>query len=339
MKPATYIELVLLLLGILTDAYGQGVASGPGGAPPSSPTALPGQPGMQNQQSMGTSASPGPNISSRSANGAGGANSQMNRPSGPVQPIYQNSAAVDSRRGMNNIAGSREHSMMSNDQAPNESRANGDSAQRGELGVWLVQSGGPGVEIARITQNSAADRAGLRAGDVILQVNGRGASSPDSTARMIRAIPIGQPVTISIWRDGNQQEMQVAMEPRRETHQVGYRGTDDSSENGNSGGNVSERISRLEQQISTMTEELQRLRRQQSPANANGPGAGAAGHGAAGGQMTGAGAGAPIPTTPPTAGAGGAAGPNRNNSATPNANPQPPAAGPNANTQSDSLFQ
>ena len=55
-------------------------------------------------------------------------------------------------------------------------QATDDGQRRGELGVWMGETGGPGVQILRITGGSAAEQAGLRVGDVILQVNGQGAS-------------------------------------------------------------------------------------------------------------------------------------------------------------------
>jgi serine protease Do len=66
-----------------------------------------------------------------------------------------------------------------------------------------------------VTKGSAADQAGLHEGDVILQVNGRGAASPQAAAQLIRQIPIGQSGTITIWRDGDQQQLQVTMRERR----------------------------------------------------------------------------------------------------------------------------
>src|SRR4051812_88908 len=67
-----------------------------------------------------------------------------------------------------------------------------DAQRRGELGVWMAASGGAGVQIRRVTPGSAAERAGLRVGDVVLQVNGRGATSPQGAAQLIRQVPIGQ---------------------------------------------------------------------------------------------------------------------------------------------------
>ena len=271
MKPMAYIEILLLILGLLSDAYGQGITSGPGGAPPSSPTGLPGQSGMPDQQTPGATGSnaAGTNDTSRYSTGAASAPAQTARPRGAVQPIYQNSAAVDTRGGMPTQGMEQGQSNASSHQASNEMQADGSSEQRGELGVWLVKSGGPGVEIRRVTPDSAADRAGLRTGDFILQVNGRGAAEAESTASMIRAIPAGQLATLTIWRDNNPQQMHITMEPAGDRHQTGYRGTDKAPPESDADGDINQRISRLEQRISDMTNELQQLRQQSTSAGAS----------------------------------------------------------------------
>jgi hypothetical protein len=135
----------------------------------------------------------------------------------------------------------------------------GTAQQRGQLGVWLIESAGPGVRIGRITTGSAADRGGLRSGDFILEVNGRGTSSPEAAARIIRAIPVGQTATLTVWRDGEQRQAQIAMEPVREQYAVGYRGEGDSA-----GGDLHARLTRLELQLAAVTEDLQQLRQQMS---------------------------------------------------------------------------
>jgi hypothetical protein len=133
--------------------------------------------------------------------------------------------------------------------------------QRGVLGVFLVPSGGPGVAIRRITPGSAAEKAGLQSGDVVLRVNDKGAASPEAAAELIRQIPIGQAGTLTVWRDGDQHQMQFTMqarEIRRETpHEVGFRG-----EEGSSNGDLSSRTMRLEQQINSLTQELAALKRE-----------------------------------------------------------------------------
>jgi hypothetical protein len=117
---------------------------------------------------------------------------------------------------------------------------------------------------------------------VILQINGRGAASPEAAARLIRQIPIGQQATLTIWRDGDQQQLQVAMEPARESHQVvGYRG-----EGGAANGDLESRTMRLEQQLATITQELQQLRQDMMQLRG------------AGGQPAGAGAGQGLSAPP-----------------------------------------
>ena len=137
---------------------------------------------------------------------------------------------------------------------------------RGELGVWLVAMDGPGVEIRRITEGSAAQQAGLRPGDVLMQINERWVASPQTVAQMIREIPIGQTATLHIWRDGQPQQFSATIAPARQAtiamdrealYDVGFRG-DESDSNGDLG----QRIMRLERQLGMVTQELQQLRQQ-----------------------------------------------------------------------------
>jgi len=143
---------------------------------------------------------------------------------------------------------------------------------RGELGVWMTENDGPGVRILRVTPGSAADQAGLRVGDFVLQVNGRGASSPQRAADLIREIPIGQSGTLTIWRNGDQQQLRITMQPARErtrdvVSDMGREMGDDSYQVGfhedeRSTGGDSSRIMRLEQQIGSLTQELATMRQE-----------------------------------------------------------------------------
>jgi membrane-associated protease RseP (regulator of RpoE activity) len=131
--------------------------------------------------------------------------------------------------------------------------------QPGELGVWLVASGGPGVEIRRITDGSAAHQAGLRQGDVILQVNGRGATSPQEVSRMIRQIPAGEMVALQVWTNGTTHEKQVTLQPVREQYEVGFRGGEATSR---ASGDLASRTMRMEEQLAMVMRELQQLRQE-----------------------------------------------------------------------------
>lgn len=150
-----------------------------------------------------------------------------------------------------------------------------DDQRRGELGIWMGETGGPGVQILRVTRGSAADQAGLRVGDIILQVNGRGAVTPQETASLIKQINIGQTGTLSIWRNGNQEQVQVTMQPIRErareiagetSRQVGFEGSEVAPNS-----DLAARTERLEQQINSLTQELTSLRQEMAQLRTTGP--------------------------------------------------------------------
>lgn len=233
---------------------------------------------------------------------------------GPVQPLYQNSAAVPGGRSMMEAGQSNTSNGGMTESGP-ATAGNGDA--RGHLGVFLLDSDGAGVRVSRVTSGSAADKAGLRSGDVILQVNGRGTKSAGSAAQMIRAIPVGQTANLTIWRDGDQQQMPVVMEAAREPRRVGYRGgmgetmsgdAHDLSHTETVPGGSSDRISRLEQQLQVVTEDLQQLRQEISALRGAGGGGINAGSEGLGRAMSATGS---APSPPPGAGASttGATGP------------------------------
>jgi PDZ domain len=141
--------------------------------------------------------------------------------------------------------------------------------QHGELGVWLTAAAGPGVEIRRITEGSAADETGLEPGDVLLQVNGRGVSSPMEVQQMIRAIPPGQTAMLEIWRDGAQHEVSATLQPAQDSYNVGYRGNESRSNRDD----TAARTERLEEQVSMLMREVQQMRAQmQQMSSAGGAG-------------------------------------------------------------------
>lgn len=150
--------------------------------------------------------------------------------------------------------------------SPTDNRPNGaDRNQRGELGVWLVENGGPGVEVRRVTQGSAADQAGLQSGDVILELNGQGTSSPHEVARMIRNMPAGEMATIQFWRNGEVNELQIALQPARQPYEAAYRGDASLTEMNDSArreGDLEARTLRLEQQLAMVMDELRQLRQE-----------------------------------------------------------------------------
>lgn len=149
-----------------------------------------------------------------------------------------------------------------------------DNSRRGELGVWMGDAGGKGVRILRVASGSAADKAGLQAGDVILQVNGAAASSPRETAQRIRQIAAGETGELIVRRDGSEQTLQISMSPAREsaaaktsdgTRQTAFNPADSQDTD------LLSRTQRLEQQVNVITSELAEMRKELAQLRAAGP--------------------------------------------------------------------
>jgi hypothetical protein len=239
MKNVTYVGLCwAMCFSLVAVALGQQYA------PPGAPAA--GQP------AIGQPAAPA----------QGGLFDRGGQAAGISQPAYG-----DQRQAMPAPGTPMERSQLSGTDSQDRSMLS-DARPRAELGVWLVESAGPGVEIQRVTPGSAAEQAGLRIGDIVLQVNGKGAATPQETARLIREIPIGQRGTLTVWRDGNQQQLPITLQAARErvremignvmrdeSHEVGFRGDE-------ARGGDSSRITRLEEKIATLTQQLNAMQQE-----------------------------------------------------------------------------
>jgi serine protease Do len=68
-----------------------------------------------------------------------------------------------------------------------------------------------GVGIEGVLPGQPAAQAGLRAKDVVLEVDGRAIASPRELQRVIATTPVGTPVRVSLWRDGQAQELTVTI--------------------------------------------------------------------------------------------------------------------------------
>jgi serine protease Do len=69
-----------------------------------------------------------------------------------------------------------------------------------------------GVLVASVTMGSPASRAGLRAGDVIISVNGRGVGSRDDLVREIGAVTGGGEVTLGIVREKQESVLKATID-------------------------------------------------------------------------------------------------------------------------------
>jgi C-terminal processing protease CtpA/Prc len=75
-----------------------------------------------------------------------------------------------------------------------------------------------GAFIGKVLPDSPAAKAGLKENDVITEINGQRVEGTAQFRRMIREIPGGRTVQLSVWRDGKQQSMSATLGKSEERH-------------------------------------------------------------------------------------------------------------------------
>ena len=96
------------------------------------------------------------------------------------------------------------------------------SVRRGQLGVTiqpvtsdiaasLGMSEARGVLVNSVTPGSAAERAGIRRGDVITAFNGEAVEDGNSLRNRVASTPPGTEVTLTILRDGTEQQLRATL--------------------------------------------------------------------------------------------------------------------------------
>jgi putative serine protease PepD len=82
------------------------------------------------------------------------------------------------------------------------------------LGVALQDATGAGAQVSRVTANTPARRAGLRAGDVITQVDGKRIGTGDELSAAINAKSPGDAVSVTYRRGGETHAVRVTLANR-----------------------------------------------------------------------------------------------------------------------------
>src|SRR5689334_3671109 len=91
------------------------------------------------------------------------------------------------------------------------------AGREAELGVRISDVTSGGVKIEGVDAGSAAEKAGLKNGDVILEFDGEHVRSARQLARLVRETPPGRTVKATISRDGRKQDVQITTDEGRET--------------------------------------------------------------------------------------------------------------------------
>ena len=73
-----------------------------------------------------------------------------------------------------------------------------------------------GVEITRVEEGSPAEKAGLKAGDVVLEYNGQRVEGMEQFGRMVRETPPGREIKLTVSRDGTTQTLTAMLASRKD---------------------------------------------------------------------------------------------------------------------------
>ena len=103
-----------------------------------------------------------------------------------------------------------------------EQLINKGKVRRGQLGVVVLKipseeatkmgvTQGPGVVVYQVQSGSGADRAGLRAGDVITALNGTAINEPNTFRNMIANTAPGTEVALTVRRNGGEQQVRATL--------------------------------------------------------------------------------------------------------------------------------
>jgi len=103
-----------------------------------------------------------------------------------------------------------------------EQLINNGKVRRGQLGITVLKipseeasqlgvTQGPGVVVYQVQGGSAADRAGLRQGDVITALNGTAITDPNTFRNSIASVAPGTEVTLTVRRDGGERQVRATL--------------------------------------------------------------------------------------------------------------------------------
>jgi serine protease Do len=77
-----------------------------------------------------------------------------------------------------------------------------------------------GIMVQGLLKNGAAEKAGIKEGDIILKVDGREVNQPNALQSYIASKSAGATVNLSIFRDGKTLEKSVTLKPRDNSSKV-----------------------------------------------------------------------------------------------------------------------
>jgi len=84
-----------------------------------------------------------------------------------------------------------------------------------EIGVRIADAAESGVKVDEVEPNSAAEKAGVKAGDLITMFDGERVRSARQFARLVQETPPGRTVKMTVSRDRQQKDLQITPDSGR----------------------------------------------------------------------------------------------------------------------------
>jgi len=68
-----------------------------------------------------------------------------------------------------------------------------------------------GTLVTHVVSRSLAEKAGIMPGDILMAINDRAIASPSSMRNAVGLIPVGDTLSLKLWRDNNEKTLQITM--------------------------------------------------------------------------------------------------------------------------------
>ena len=89
----------------------------------------------------------------------------------------------------------------------------------GQLARYFKLAGDTGVLVTSVEENGPAARAGIKAGDVVLELDGHTLRDGSDLRDTVTRLDAGAEIRIAVWRDGKRLELQLTTDGERRRHE------------------------------------------------------------------------------------------------------------------------